>query len=203
MSVTSAVTLNGHRMFLFLYNFKVNSANVRFTCLAAQTLPEQSSVKVFFITQIGHRPRASNSKRGLKKETGPHYDYSRASIWRWRKKGCTWNLLETAFASFFLRMISWVNREFICSPLHVRSKQLCPTRGPVESFLRPIFSFSCSDKYPTCWQPLLILIIFNLPFFMQAVLSTTLTRGITRGAQFPGRPVTMGAPNDYRVAEKS
>jgi len=41
---------------------------------------------------------------------------------------------------------------------------------------------------------------------MQAVLSTTLTKGITRaarGAQFPGRPVTMGAPNDYRVAEKS
>jgi len=25
---------------------------------------KQSSVKVFFITQIGHRPRASNSKRG-------------------------------------------------------------------------------------------------------------------------------------------
>ena len=41
---------------------------------------------------------------------------------------------------------------------------------------------------------------------MQAVLSTTLTRGITRGArgaQFHGHPVTMGAPNDYRVVEKS
>jgi len=46
-----------------------------FVCLAAQTLAEkQSSVKVFFIAQIGHRPRASNSKRGpnedLKKEQG-------------------------------------------------------------------------------------------------------------------------------------
>jgi len=41
---------------------------------------KQSSVKVFFITQIGHRPRATNAKRGLKKETGPHYDYSRAAI---------------------------------------------------------------------------------------------------------------------------
>jgi len=38
---------------------------------------------------------------------------------------------------------------------------------------------------------------------MQAVLSTTLTRGMTRGTQFPGRPVIMGALNDYRVAEKS
>jgi len=79
-------------------------------------------------------------------------------------------------------------------------------RGPVEGLVRPIFSFSYSDKYPTYWQPLLILIIFNLPFLMQAVLSTTLTRGITRAArvaQFPGRPATMGAPNDYRVAEKS
>ena len=68
-------------------------------------------------------------------------------------------------------------REFISSPLHARLKQLCPTRGPVEGFVRPIFSFSCSDKYPTYWQPLLILIISNLPFLMQAVLSTTLTRG--------------------------
>ena len=48
---------------------------MRFICLAAQTLAEkQSSVKVFFITQIGHRPRASNSKQwpneDLKKEQG-------------------------------------------------------------------------------------------------------------------------------------
>jgi len=58
-----------------LYSLKVNSGNVRFICLAAQTLAEeQSSVKVFFITQIGHRPRTSNSKQGpnedLKKKQG-------------------------------------------------------------------------------------------------------------------------------------
>jgi len=97
-------------------------------------------------------------------------------------------------------------RKFISIPLHVRLKQLCPTRGPVEGFVRSIFSISCSDKYPTYWQPFLVLIIFNLPFLMQAVLSTTLTRGITRaarGAQFPRRSVTMGAPNDCRVAETS
>jgi len=75
LSVASTVTLNGHRIFLFLYHFKVNSGNVRFICLAAQTLAEeQSSVKVFFITQIGRRPLASNSKRGpnedLKKKQG-------------------------------------------------------------------------------------------------------------------------------------
>jgi len=64
LSVASAVTLNGHCVFLSLYNVKVKSGNVRFICLAAQTLAEkQSSVKAFFITQIGHRPRASNSKR--------------------------------------------------------------------------------------------------------------------------------------------
>jgi len=40
-------------------------------------------------------------------------------------------------------------REFISSPLHVRLQQLYPTRDPVEGFVRPIFSFSCSDKYPT------------------------------------------------------
>ena len=71
----SDVTLNGYRTFLFLYNFKVNSGSVRFTCLAAQTLAEkQSSVKVFFITQIDYRPRAWNSKWGpnedLKKKQG-------------------------------------------------------------------------------------------------------------------------------------
>ena len=54
---------------------KVNSGNVRFICLAAQTVAEeQSSVKVLFITHIGHRPRASNSKQGpnedLKKKQG-------------------------------------------------------------------------------------------------------------------------------------
>jgi len=115
-------------------------------------------------------------------------------------------LTRNSFCIFFPANDIVSYREFISRPLHVRLKQLCPIRGPVEGFLRPILSFSCSDKYPIYWQPLLIFIIFNSPFFMQEVLSTTLTRGITRGqggAQFPGRPVTMGVPNDYRVAEKS
>jgi len=97
-------------------------------------------------------------------------------------------------------------RECISSPLHVRLKQLCPTRGTVEGFVRPIFRFSCSDQYPTDWQPLLILIIFNLPFLMQTVLSATLIRGITRearGAQFPGAlslwrcQMTTGSPKSH------
>jgi len=115
-------------------------------------------------------------------------------------------LTRNSFCIFFPANDIVSYRGFISSPLHVRLTQLCPARGPVEGFVRPIFSFSCSDKYPTYWQPLLILINFNLPFWMQAVLSTTLTRGITRaarGEQFPGRPVTAGAPNDCRVAEKS
>ena len=110
-------------------------------------------------------------------------------------------LTRNSFCIFFPANDIVSYKAFISSPLHVRLKQLCPIRGTVEGFVRPIFSFSCSDKYPSYWQPLLILIIFYLPFLMQAVLSTTLTRGITkaaRGAQFPGRPVTMTAPNDYR-----
>ena len=39
-------------------------------------------------------------------------------------------------------------REFISGPLHVRLKQICPNRGPIDGFVRPIFSFSFSDKYP-------------------------------------------------------
>jgi len=112
-------------------------------------------------------------------------------------------LTRNRFCIFFPANDIVSYREFITSPLHVRLKQLCPTRGPVESFVRPIFSFSCSDKHPTYWQPLLILIIFNLQFLMQAVFSTTSTRSITRVAQFLWHPVTMGAPNDCRAAEKS
>jgi len=60
---------------LFSYNFKVKSGSVRFICLAAQTLAEkQSSVEVFFITQIDLTRRASNSTRrpneDLKKKQG-------------------------------------------------------------------------------------------------------------------------------------
>jgi len=58
-------------------------------------------------------------------------------------------LTRNSFCIFFPANDIVSYREFISSPLHVRLKQLCPTRGPVEGFLRPIFSFSCSDKYPT------------------------------------------------------
>jgi len=105
-------------------------------------------------------------------------------------------LTRNSFCIFFPANDVVSYREFISSPLHVRLK-LCPTRGPVEGFVRSILSFSYSDKYPTYWQPSLILIIFNLPFSMQEVLSTTLTSGITRGLQFSGRPVTMGAPKSH------
>jgi len=92
-------------------------------------------------------------------------------------------LNRNSFSIFFPANDIVCYREFISNRLHVHLKQPCPTRGAVEGFVRPVFSFSCSDKYPAYWQPLLILIIFNLPFLMQAVLSTTLIRGITRGAR--------------------
>jgi len=50
--------------FCFCTVLKVNSGDVRFICLEAQTLAEkQSNFKVFFVTQIGHRPGVSSSKR--------------------------------------------------------------------------------------------------------------------------------------------
>jgi len=93
---------------------KLNSGDLRFSCLEAQTVTEkQSNFKVFFIAEIGHRPGcqtqiAPRAKRGLTKEPGLHYDYPVAALWRWRKKGGTWTLLETAFTSFFLWMVPWV-----------------------------------------------------------------------------------------------
>jgi len=85
MSAASAVTLNGYRVFLFLYNFKVNCGNVHVICLAAQTLTEkQSSVKLIFIMQISHRSRASNSKRG------PNEDLK-------SKQGCILTILELQY----------------------------------------------------------------------------------------------------------
>jgi len=80
---------------------KLNGGDLRFTCLEAQTVTEkQSSFKVYFITEIGHRPGcqtqiAPRAKRGLTKEPGPrpHYDYPVAALWRWRNKGGTWTLL--------------------------------------------------------------------------------------------------------------
>jgi len=57
-------------------------------------------------------------------------------------------LTRNSFCIFFPANDIVSYREFISSPLHVLLKQLCPTRGPVDGFVRPIFSFSCSDKYP-------------------------------------------------------
>ena len=65
---------------------KLNSGDLRFICLEAQTVTEkQSSFKVFLITEIGHRPGcpsqiAPRAKRGLTKEPGPHYDYPVAAL---------------------------------------------------------------------------------------------------------------------------
>jgi len=74
----------------------------------ARTLAEkQSSFKDFFITQTGHTPGFSNSKRGPSEDlqkTGPHYDYSRTAIWRWHNKEGTWTLQETAFTYFFCEL---------------------------------------------------------------------------------------------------
>jgi len=58
-------------------------------------------------------------------------------------------LTRNSFCIFFPANDIVSYSEFISSPLHVRLKQLCPIRGPVEGFVRPILSFSCSDKYPT------------------------------------------------------
>jgi len=49
----------------------------------------------------------------------------RAALWRWRNNGCTWSLLETAFKSYFLRKVSWVNRQIIFRSLYVRLKGIC------------------------------------------------------------------------------
>ena len=59
--------------------------------------------------------------------------------------------------------------------------RLCPTRGPraacgpVEGFVRPSLGFRCSEKYPTCWQRVLVLIL-KLYILMQVVFSATLSR---------------------------
>jgi len=74
--------------FCFCAVFKPNIGELRFISLEAQTVTEkQSSFKVIFITQIGHRPGsqpqiAPRAKRGLTKKKqgrnmitlGPHYD---------------------------------------------------------------------------------------------------------------------------------
>jgi len=70
---------------------KLNSGDLRFLCLEAQTVTEkQSSFIVFYHgsrpqTRVGHRPGcqtqiAPRAERGLAKEPGPHYDYPVAAL---------------------------------------------------------------------------------------------------------------------------
>jgi len=46
--------------------------------------------------------------RTYKVTRGPHYDYPRVALWRWRNNGGTWTFLETVFTSYILRKVSWV-----------------------------------------------------------------------------------------------
>jgi len=55
-------------------------------------------------------------------------------------------LTRNSFCIFFPANYIVSYREFISSPLHVRLNKLCQTHGPVEGFVRPILSFTCSDK---------------------------------------------------------
>jgi len=46
----------------------------------------------------------------------------RAALWRWRNNGSIWTLLESAFTSHFLRMVSWViGTSFLCVSTFVRN----------------------------------------------------------------------------------
>jgi len=60
--------------FCFCIVLKLNRGDVRFICLEAQILAEKQIIfKVFFIVQIGHRPKPQNqiaprAKRGLIKK---------------------------------------------------------------------------------------------------------------------------------------
>ena len=96
-------------------------------------------------------------------------------------------------------------REFISSPLHVRLKQLCPTRGPVEGFVRPILSFSCSDKV-TYRQTTTYFDNLQFTIFDAGNSRYHFNQGHNEGGKggtIPRPPCNYGAANDYWVAEKS
>jgi len=104
-------------------------------------------------------------------------------------------LTRNSFCIFFPVNDIVSYREFISSPLHVRLKQLCPTHGPVEGFVRPILSFSCSDKLSyilttTSYFDNLQFAIFDVDS-SEYHFNQDITRA-ERGAQFLGGPVTMG-----------
>jgi len=81
-STSRSLKCKSHISFTVL---KLNSDDVRFICLEAQTSVEKiSSFKVFLlrkeaIHQESQTQIAARTKRGLKK-TGPHYDYPRATF---------------------------------------------------------------------------------------------------------------------------
>jgi len=68
------------------------------------------------------------------------------------------------------------SNELIRRQKHVNlSKPAMSNPRPAEGFVRPSLCFSCSESYPTYWQPVLILIILILIFLMQVVLSANLS----------------------------
>jgi len=55
LTATSAVALNEHRRFLFLFSFTTNCVNIHFVGFKAQTLAKnQFSSEVIFLTQLGY-----------------------------------------------------------------------------------------------------------------------------------------------------
>ena len=162
-----------------------------------------------FIMQIGHRPRASNSKQGpnkdLKNKQGRimtilelQYDADAKRLYL--------KLTRNSFCIFFPANDIVSYREFISSPLHVRLKQLCPARGPVEGFVWPILSFSCNDKVSyilstTSYFDNLQFAIFDAGSSQYHVNQRHNEGG--KGGTIPRAPYYYGAPNDYRAAEKS
>jgi len=99
-------------------------------------------------------------------------------------------------------------REFISSPLHVRLKQLCPIHGPIEGFgfVRPILSFSCSDKVSYLLKTTSYFDSLQFAIFDAGRSQFHFNQGHNEGEKGDTIPRALchyGAPNDYRIAEKS
>jgi len=115
------------------------------------------------------------------------------------QKRCTWNLLETAFASFFPGNDVVSYREFISSPLHVSFKTAM-------SNPRPILSLSCSDKVSYILTTTSYFDNLQFAIFDAGSSQYPFNQGHNKGEKGgtnPRAPYSYGAPNDYRVAEKS
>jgi len=115
-------------------------------------------------------------------------------------------LTRNSFCIFFPANDIVSYREFISSPLHFRLKQLCPTRGPVESFVRPMLSFSCSDKVSYILTTASYFDNLQFAIFDAGSSQHHFSQGHNEGGNggtIPRAPCHYGAPNDYRVAERS